>query len=74
MCFEHASGVAAFAAVRTFDDVTIMSEATARAFHRLKQEEESVLNEPFSDTHIQNLMGNMLGVNQVSSLCPCLQA
>ncbi|KAL3159865.1 hypothetical protein ABBQ38_010265 [Trebouxia sp. C0009 RCD-2024] len=28
-------------AVRTLDDVTIISEATARAFHRLKQEEES---------------------------------
>ena len=34
-------GVGTFAAVRTLDDVTIISEATARAFHRLKQEEES---------------------------------
>ena len=33
--------VAAFATVHTLDDVTIISEATARAFHRLKQEEES---------------------------------
>ncbi|DBB05593.1 TPA: hypothetical protein ACH3X1_012537 [Trebouxia sp. C0004] len=29
------------AAVRTLDDVTIISEATARAFHRLQQEKES---------------------------------
>ena len=34
-------GVAASAAVRTLDDVTIISEATARALHRLKQEEET---------------------------------
>ncbi len=31
--------IAAFAAVRTLDDVTLISEATARAIHRLKQEE-----------------------------------
>ena len=44
------SGVAAFAAVRTLDDVTIISEATARAFHRLKQEEESEREEIISCT------------------------
>ena len=31
----------AFAAVRTLDDVTLISEAIARAFHRLKQEADS---------------------------------
>ena len=40
-CMQVEFGVVAFAAVRTLDDVTIFSEATARAFLRLKQEEES---------------------------------
>ena len=42
--------VAAFAAVRTLDDVTLISEATARAIHRLKQEEESEQEEIISCT------------------------
>ena len=42
--------VAAFAVVRTLDDVTLISEATARAIHRLKQEEESEQEEIISCT------------------------
>ncbi len=38
------------AGVRTLDDVTIISEATARAIHRLKQEEESEREEVISCT------------------------
>ena len=43
-------GVAAFAAMLTLDDVTIISEATARAFHRLTQEEESEREETICGT------------------------
>ncbi len=42
--------LAAFAAVRTLDDVTLISEATARAIHRLKREEESEQEETISCT------------------------
>ena len=38
------------AAVRTLDDVTIISEATARAIQRLKQEEESEQEQTISCT------------------------
>lgn len=40
----------AFAAVRTLDDVTLISEATARAIHRLKREEDSEQEETISCT------------------------
>jgi len=36
--------------VRTLDDLTLISEATARAIHRLKQEEESEQEEILSCT------------------------
>jgi len=39
-----------FSAVRTLDDLTLISEATARAIHRLKQEEESEQEEILSCT------------------------
>ena len=42
--------LAAFAAVRTLDDVTLISEATARAIHRLKREEDSEQEETISCT------------------------
>ena len=42
--------LAAVAAVRTLDDVTLISEAIARAVHRLKREEESEQEETISCT------------------------
>ena len=46
MCLK----LVAFTGVRTLDDVTLISEATARAIHRLKREEESEQEETISCT------------------------